>query len=117
MDSRYYTQVPGAIGQETAAREFMSRVYGWMGLGLALTAIVSMLTLQSETLLRAVVSNRLLYFGLIIGEFGLVIYLSARISRMSVGTAMGAFVAYAAAGEAIPEDGLERFSEGAPRPD
>ncbi|MBI1747324.1 MAG: Bax inhibitor-1/YccA family protein [Acidobacteria bacterium] len=96
MDSRYYERAPHAIEQDFIAREFISRVYGWMGVGLALTAVISLLTVQSPTLLRLFVYNPILRWGLLLGELGLVIYLSARISKMTVGAATGGFVAYAA---------------------
>lgn len=95
MDSRYYARVPDALGRESAAREFMAKVYGWMGLGLGLTALVAMVTVQSPALLKLVVVNPILRFGLIIAQLGLVFYLSARISKMSVGTATGVFLTYA----------------------
>ena len=94
MDPRYYSGVPDALGRASVARDFMTRVYGWMSFGLALTAVISLLTLQSNALL-ALVLNRFVYIGLMLAEIGLVIYLSARLHKMSVGTATGAFLAYA----------------------
>lgn len=69
-------------------------VYTWMGLGLALTAIAALLTLSSPTLLKLIVGNKVIFFGLIIGELAMVIALSAAIRKMSAGTATLMFLAY-----------------------
>jgi FtsH-binding integral membrane protein len=65
-----------------------------MGLGLALTAIAALLTLSSPTLLKLIVGNKVIFFGLIIGELAMVIALSAAIRKMSAGTATLMFLAY-----------------------
>jgi FtsH-binding integral membrane protein len=73
---------------------FMTRVYGWMSAALALSAFSAAATVSTPGLFRWIVSNRLIFFGLIIGELGLVVYLGAAISRMSLATARTAFVGY-----------------------
>lgn len=75
---------------------FLRKVYGWMFLGLALTALVAFATASSPAVLRAVVGNRLLFFGLLIAELALVFYLSARVSRLAPVTAGGLFLLYSA---------------------
>jgi FtsH-binding integral membrane protein len=75
---------------------FLWKVYGWMALGLGLTAVVAFAVAGSPELLRALVGNRLVFFGLIIAELGLVFYLSARATRMAPGTAAGLFAVYSA---------------------
>lgn len=77
-------------------RAFVTRVYFWMMLGLLVTAGAAMLTLTQTNLLTALVTNRLLFWGLMLIEIALVWYLSAMISRLSVTTAIVGFVAYAA---------------------
>jgi len=49
---------------------------------------------QSTEFVYTLASNSLLFYGLIIAEFALVIYLSARISKMSASTATLAFIIY-----------------------
>jgi FtsH-binding integral membrane protein len=80
----------------TATTSFLPKVYGWMTAGLALTALASILTLSSEAALQLIFGNRLVFYGLIIGELGLVIAMSAAINRISAATATLMFLAYSA---------------------
>ncbi|EHJ48742.1 protein of unknown function UPF0005 [Solidesulfovibrio carbinoliphilus subsp. oakridgensis] len=75
---------------------FMRGVYGWMCLGLLLTAGASAFTVSSPAMMQAVFGNQILFFGLIIAEFGLVIGISAAINRLSAGAASGLFLLYSA---------------------
>ena len=61
----------------------MRKVFGKMALGLLLTALTSFLLLSSNAALSFLVSRPIIYFGLFFVELGLVIYLSARIERLS----------------------------------
>jgi uncharacterized protein len=72
------------------------QVYAWMGCGLALTAIVALITVSSPELLQAIVGNRLVFYGLMIGELALVFTLSGAINRMSAGVATMLFIGYSA---------------------
>ncbi|WP_404850120.1 Bax inhibitor-1 family protein [Elizabethkingia anophelis] len=56
--------------------KYMSKVYGWMSLALVVTGLIAYLVAGSETLITAIMANKLLFYGLIIAEFGLVIWLS-----------------------------------------
>jgi len=73
---------------------FLWKVYAWMAIGLGLTAVVAFTVLGSPDLLRVLVGNRLVFFGLIIAELGLVFYLSARFDRLAPTTAAGLFALY-----------------------
>lgn len=79
-----------------AQRSVMVRVYGWMTLGLAVTTLAAFLTLSSERLLETILTNNIIFFGLMIIELLLVLVLSARIMQLTVNGARLAFVAYAA---------------------
>ncbi|MCC7430945.1 Bax inhibitor-1/YccA family protein [bacterium] len=72
---------------------FFRKVYGWMTIGLFLTGIVAMLTASSETLINAIFGTPL-FWVVIIGQFGLVMWLSARLTSMSSQTATLAFLGY-----------------------
>jgi len=74
----------------------MRGVYGWMGLGLAVTAFVSLLTISSPALLQAILGNRILFYALILAELGLVVGISGAINRISASTATMLFLVYAA---------------------
>jgi len=51
---------------------------------------------SSEAALRLVIGNRLVFFGLIVAEFGLVIGISAAAQRLSAASAGGLFLLYSA---------------------
>lgn len=90
--SRYYGPDSIALGRS----RFMSRVYLWMSGGVFVTAAVAYYVASSETLLMAIFGNRMVFFGLIIGELVAVIALSAAINRMSLATATFMYFLYAA---------------------
>jgi len=73
---------------------FLWKVYAWMAIGLGLTAVVGFTVASSPDMLRVLVSNRLVFFGLMIAELGLVFYLSARVDRLAPSTAAGLFALY-----------------------
>jgi len=75
---------------------FLWKVYGWMAIGLGLTALVAFAVAGSPDLLRVLVGNRLVFFALVIAELGLVFFLSARADRLAPGTAAGLFALYSA---------------------
>jgi FtsH-binding integral membrane protein len=70
--------------------------YRWMSLGLATTGLVALMVAHSPALLEALVGNRLLFFGLMIGQLGLVVALSSLAQRVSTAAAAFMFFAYAA---------------------
>ena len=72
----------------------MRKVYGKMTLGLLATAITSFLVLSSPALLSVLFSSTATIWILFAVELGLVIYLSARIDKLSAGTATALFYAY-----------------------
>ena len=65
-----------------------------MALGLALTAGTAFYTVSSETMLRFIYDNPMVFFGLIIAELGLVFGISAAINRLSSAMATGLFFLY-----------------------
>jgi FtsH-binding integral membrane protein len=75
---------------------FLRRVYGWMGAGLAITALVAFSVVSSPAILQAVFGNRLLFYGLIIAQLGLVFFLSGRAPSLAPSTAALLFILYSA---------------------
>ncbi len=73
----------------------MRNVYSWMTLALVITGFVSMYVAKSYTLISMIMQNSIAFWGLLIAEIGLVVYLSARIHRISFTTATLLFIAYA----------------------
>jgi FtsH-binding integral membrane protein len=72
------------------------QVYALMGAGLAITAFMALITLSSPALLNAVLGNKLVFYGLMIGELALVFTLSGAINKLSAATATLIFIAYSA---------------------
>jgi len=75
---------------------FLWKVYAWMAIGLGITAVVAFVVASSPEMLRVLVGNRLVFFGLVIAELGLVFYLSARATQMAPSSAAGLFALYSA---------------------
>lgn len=75
---------------------FIRSVYNWMAIGLALTGFTAYYVSGNETIMQAIFGNQLLFFGLIIGQLGLVFFLSARVQKLEASTATGLFVLYSA---------------------
>lgn len=72
------------------------QVYTWMGAGLAITAFMALITLSSPVILNAIVGNKLVFYGLVIGELALVFTLSGAINKLSTATATLLFIVYSA---------------------
>ena len=75
---------------------FLSKVYGWMFLGLLITAGTALFVSSSETLIETFILNRILFWILLFGQLGLVIFLSTRVNHLSPATAAGLFMLYSA---------------------
>jgi len=91
-----YTNNERAVSQTTTevSTVFLAKVFNWMAIGLGLTGLAAFLTVNSQAALQFVFGNKIVFYGLIIGELGLVFYLSARIERISAQAATGLFIAY-----------------------
>lgn len=75
---------------------FLRVTYGWMAAGLAITALVALVLASTPEIVISIARNRLLFWGLAIGQLGVVFYLSARVSRLSPATAAALFLGYSA---------------------
>lgn len=93
------------FGVESASRDrslylsaafpaLMRKVYLWMTMALVITGFTAYGVATSPAILSAILMNKMLFFGLIIGEFTLVIGLSAAINRLSLSMATLMFVLY-----------------------
>ena len=81
---------------QVLVNEFIRSVYNWMAIGLGLTGFVAFYVSNSQTLFNFIFGNKLVFFGLIIAELGLVFYLSARVQKIEASTATAMFVLYSA---------------------
>lgn len=75
--------------------DVMKRVYGLMTLGLFLTAVVAWGVYNSPALLNAILSNSILFFGIIIGQLALVMAVAAGAWRFPPHIALILFLVYA----------------------
>ena len=87
-------QTPALAEERISA--FLRSVYGWMCVGLGITAVTAFVIAASPDVVFAIARNRLLFWGLMIAQLGLVFTLSARVDRMSPGLASVLFIAYSA---------------------
>jgi uncharacterized protein len=75
---------------------FLSKVYGWMFLGLLITAATALGVASSPLLIETLILNRILFWILLFAQLGLVFYLAARVEKMAPTTAAGLFLLYSA---------------------
>jgi FtsH-binding integral membrane protein len=73
---------------------FLRGVYGWMSAGLGITAATAWMVASTPALVYAIVTNRLLFWGIVIAQLGIVFGLSARVQQLSASTASLLFIVY-----------------------
>ncbi len=81
-------------GSIARVNSFIMSVYNWMAIGLGLTGFTAFYIAHSETMLQMIFGNRMVFYGIIFGELGLVFYLSARVQKIKASTATTLFVVY-----------------------
>jgi len=81
---------------ENAQRKFMAGVYQWMVVALAISGAVAWIVSGNAAFHRVLIGNPIVFFVLVIGELGLVWWLSASIGKISVQAASIAFIVYSA---------------------
>jgi uncharacterized protein len=85
--------VPADV-RDVRVTAFLSKVYGWMFLGLLLTAGTAVTVASSPLLIKTLILNRGLLFIMILAQLGLVLYLSVRVEKMAPATAAILFLLY-----------------------
>src|SRR5512147_1510944 len=81
--------------QAVRVSAFLKTVYGWMFVGLAITAVVAWAVAGSPALVQALRDNRLLFWAVLLAPIGFVWYLGARVATLSPGKAATLFAVYA----------------------
>lgn len=79
---------------ENAVATLMRNMYVWMAIALVITGFTAFAVANSYSLIYAIATNSILFYGLIFAELGLVYFLSSRIFRMSFATAGLLFAVY-----------------------
>lgn len=77
-----------------AAKSLLYKVYGLMGISLAITAAVAFYTSTNSGLMQMLFHNSWLMFGIFVVQLLLVVILSAAITRLSFPTALLLLIAY-----------------------
>jgi len=94
MENQVSTNSKEQLGIKSYQAVFITKVYNWMALALLITGLVAYFTATTPSLMTAIIGSKILFFGLIIGELGLVIYLTRSINKLSRNAAIGAFLLY-----------------------
>lgn len=80
--------------EKTGLTIFFNKVYGWMALGVLLTALVAFVMSTNYTMMRMVYSSAFSIIIIMILQFALVSYISVNISNKSFGLLAGLFMVY-----------------------
>lgn len=86
-DSNVYNQGAYETSQPAVFAKLMQNVYSWMCLALVITGMAAWMVGHSFSLQQAILGNPIMFYGLMIGELVLVVWLSARINKISLNTA------------------------------
>lgn len=86
--------VKNTYESKVAQNALMRSVYTWMTLALAITGLTAMYMAKSLTFINAMTQNSMLFWGILIAEVVLVMYMTARINKISFTTATLLFIAY-----------------------
>ncbi|HEY0465546.1 MAG TPA: Bax inhibitor-1/YccA family protein [Polyangiaceae bacterium] len=90
----YAQPLAGAqVGSDTSA--FFRKVYAYMAGGLFATGVTATVVASNETLVNMILGNRIVFYGLLIAEFIMVLAFSKVVERLSTGAAAAFFFAYA----------------------
>jgi FtsH-binding integral membrane protein len=95
-----YDMTPGTAWAPPIVAEqvgqFLRAVYAWMCAGLTITATTTWFIAASPGVPLLIATNRLLFWGLVIAQLGIVLVLSARVQRLAASTAALLFIIYSA---------------------
>lgn len=89
------------LSMSAAFPVLMRKVYVWMTLALVTTGVTAYGVATSPGIMTALFSNQILFWGLVIAEFALVIGISAAINKLSLTTATLMFVLYSVINGAV----------------
>lgn len=89
-------EMAGIRNRSAEISAFMSRVYGWMMLGIMVTGIVSYQIGSNPEMVQKIFSNQVFFWAVIIVQLLTVVFLSAMINRISAAAAAITFLIYSA---------------------
>lgn len=94
MEQQNYSNVYVDERRETAVATLMRNVYLWMTFALAATGLTAAFVAGNPGWVQTIAETKGVFMLLLLAEVGLVIFLSARLSKMSFPTASLLFVLY-----------------------
>ena len=89
-----YVMQDGRKVLSAAGSRFLTRVYGWMGLALVVSAAAALFSVINPTMVRFLYGTRFGFIAVIVAELLLVFVLGSRIRTMSTAAASACFVVY-----------------------
>lgn len=92
MQSSMVSSQEQAIGVST----FISKVYLWMFFGLGITFLISYSLSSNANVMNLIAQNSMVFWILLIAEFGLVFTISAAIKKLNASVAAFLFIVYSA---------------------
>ncbi len=82
------------LAMSAAFPALMRKVYVWMTLALVISGLTAYGVASSPGVLMAIVTNKILFWGLVIAEFALVFGISGALNKLSLTTATLMFILY-----------------------
>ena len=84
---------PRAIAKENA--RFMSKVYMWMTIGVAVSALIAYYVAANPQIMMAIFGNTILRWTVMLSPFAFLIFMNVKIASMRASTATFIFLAFA----------------------
>ena len=82
------------VQARSGLQTYMAQVYGWMTVGLLLTAFIAWYAANSSAFMELLYTNRIFFFGLVIVQLAVVFVLSGLVNRLSAGVMTTLFMLY-----------------------
>ncbi|MET5962661.1 Bax inhibitor-1/YccA family protein [Citrobacter amalonaticus] len=82
------------VQARSGLQTYMAQVYGWMTVGLLLTAFIAWYAANSSAFMELLYTNRIFFFGLVIAQLAVVFVLSGLVNRLSAGVMTTLFMLY-----------------------
>jgi FtsH-binding integral membrane protein len=95
MENQISTPSKDQLGIKSYQALFITKVYNWMALALFITGLVSYFVASSPEMLNIIVGSKFVFYGILIAELLLVIYLTRSIQKLSQNMVIAGFLIYA----------------------
>ncbi|QMI04619.1 Bax inhibitor-1/YccA family protein [Citrobacter sp. RHB25-C09] len=82
------------VQSRSGLQTYMAQLYGWMTVGLLLTAFIAWYAANSSAFMELLYTNRIFFFGLVIAQLAVVFVLSGLVNRLSAGVMTTLFMLY-----------------------